>query len=250
MSFPVILHSPDGEQFNTYAAPTNTTTKQPYRWPLGTQLWLQGGRKYRFVVKSTAAAVVANVQQAAANTANHLNNVLAAAAAVGDRSVQIALAGTDTAANEYAQGYAYGEDGAGEGYMHLIDNHLATTGAATITANLAPGHSVQVAATTASEWSIIRNPYRSVLIMPTTPTQIPVGVAVGVLGASRQGWLQTGGPAVVLTQGTLVLGNKAQLSTTTAGAVCPVADDIQAHIGWVMRVAATTEHSAIYLTID
>lgn len=240
----VKLYGSDGQQFSTYTA---------RNWPLGTQLVLQDGRCFRFALKSAAAAVAGDMQQAAANTANHVGLAVQAAAAVGATSVSVTLGATATTADEYADGYLVIDTSPGNGYSYRIRTHAAAGSGATQAVTLYSTDSVQVALTTSSVASLIHNPYRSVVVAPTTHSQTPAGVAVKPIAASEYGWLQTKGPAAVKGIGTLVIGDPVILSGTTAGGVGPMAGAgaaTEVQVGWCMRVAATTLHSTIYLTLD
>ena len=254
MSFPVVLHGPEGQQFATF---TGTTTSNP-RWPLGTQLIVQDGRKFRFAQAGATALVAGDLQQAAANVPNHvgvapigftdttINNL-------NSRLIDWTPGGATAAVlNYYAGGYVIVDTGPGNGYMYLVDSHLAIPAStATVEFNLAAGHALQVAFTSATRLSAISNPYKSVIISPTTITREPVGVAIKPLAISAYGWLQTRGAAAVAGQGTLVIGDPCMRSTTTAGAIAPVvAAAAGMPLGWIMRVAATTLHQSVFLSID
>src|SRR5206468_3746399 len=130
----------EGEQLRSYS---------DARWPLGTRLQLQDGREFRFALAGGSALVAGNLQQAAANTANHQGINPAAAVAVGARAVTVTLGATAAAANEYAGGYLVVEGTAGQGYAYLVDSHPAANSGASLTLTLAAGHSVQVALTPA-----------------------------------------------------------------------------------------------------
>ena len=67
------------------------------------------------------------------------------------------------------------------------------------------------------------------------------------------GWIQTGGPCSILTSGTLVLGEAAVRSDTTAGAAEPIDADVEGEstiIGQVMVVNGDTDNSVIWLNVD
>lgn len=240
MAFPVTIQGAEGEQYHQYT---------DARWPLGTKLQLQDGREYRFALAGGSALVAGDLQQAAANTANHVGINPASAAPVGSKTVTVTLGSTAAVANEYAGGYLVVDGTAGPGYAYLIDSHPAAGSAGSLVVTLAPGNNVLVALTTSSTVSLIHNPYYKVVINPTSPTQVPAGVAMVAVASGSYGWLQVHGPAPVLTHGTLVLGNLAVPSGTTAGAVDPSAADTGPAIGTVMRVAAAGNYSTVFIDL-
>ena len=64
------------------------------------------------------------------------------------------------------------------------------------------------------------------------------------------GWVQTHGPAAILTDGTIVVGNAVGRAVdTTNGAVQAVGDDVTTVIGEVMVVNVTTDYSLIDLRL-
>lgn len=240
MAFSTFIQGAEGEQFQTYS---------DQRYDLGTQLILKDGRKFRFALAGGSNLVAGNLQQAAANTANHLG-LTPAATAVGALTVSVTLGATAAVANEYTGGNLLIVSTAGQGYAYEILSHPAISSAGTGTFTLLPGNSIQVALTGSSVVDLIHSPYWKVIINPTSATQAPVGVAIKPVTSGLFGWLQTFGPAAVLTQGTVVLGNAVVPSTTTAGAVAPSAASTSPGIGYVMRVNANTSFSLVFLTID
>lgn len=255
MSFPVILFSADGEQYNTYRE--DGTDAQ---YPFAQQLVLADGRKFRFARAGGTLLAVGEVQQAAVNTTNHINNV-AIAAAAASRAPTATLGNTAATANEYREGYAYPNVTPDAGSVYVIGQHDAVAGTGVITLNLAPGFALRNAWTTTTRVSLVHNNYRAVLQVPvTTITQVPVGVAVTALAANTggasaksRGWLATSGPCAVGSVGTLVIGQRAVASTATAGLVAPGTGTIATYIieqevGNVMHVG--TSVALVKLSID
>lgn len=241
MAYPNVLYTPDGEQFSTYAS-----TDQ--RWPLGMQLCLTDGRKYRFASAGGSTLTIGDLQQAAANAASDVN-VTAIAAAVGDRNLS-AITTNPTVANRYAEGYVNVSVAPGSGQVYVINDHLAGTTSA-IVFNFASGHKIRVALTTTSRLDFIANPYKSVIAVPvTTGTGVKVGVAVSAPTTTQHCWLQTAGMASVYTSGTVVLGAPVGY-IQVARALGPIAAIATDGIyGYVQRVSATTAWSDIKLCID
>jgi hypothetical protein len=239
MSTPLVLFGPSGEQFNQY------TTQ---RWPFGTQLVMQDGRKYRFGYAPTLL-VVGDLLTSAANVANHVN-LTAVASALGTGTPSVTTGATAATANQYAEGFAVVSVTPDGGRVYKIDNHLANAGSAALVLNLAAGDTIKAAWTTTSRVDLIKNPYDGVIQAPvTTITGAPVGAACSAIAAGAYGWVQTAGIAAILTQGTLVLGNPAAY-IQVAARVGPPAAVTDGVVGFVQRVAAAAAWSSIRLTID
>lgn len=244
MAFPVVLQGAEGEQYNTYT---------DARWPLGTQLVLQDGRKYRFASAGGSTLVVGNVIQSAANVANHVDTT-AVASAINASSPQTTLGATAATINQYAQGYAVVTTTPDGARTYKIDNHAAVLSAGILTANLVSGYAIKAAWTTSSRVSLIKNPFDSVIQEPaTTITAGVVGIAQSAPTTTNWGWLQTAGTAAVLQSGTLVLGAPAA-AIQVAGAAGPLSATIattvtQPVIGRVQQVSAGT-WSVVNLTLD
>ena len=214
---------------------------------LGELVHANDGRSYRYCKAGGTALAAGKLQQASAqDTGDH--NLAIAAAAVG--ATQIVTTGTVTVtANQYAKGFVIPADDAGEGYIYQISSHAAAT-AAVVTLNLSDP--IQVALTTDTTIDIIKNPYDSVIINPTTISSSPVGVAVVALTASQFGWLQVSGPASVLADGALTVGTDVVASDNVAGAVEVTADgtpEILSVVGTAMIAATDTEYGIVHLRL-
>jgi len=234
LSLQLVIYGPEGEQHNQY------TTQ---RWPFGTQLVMQDGRKFRFSYAPTLL-VVGDLLTSAANVANDVNRAGIAVAA-GSKAPTLTLGGATTA-NLYAEGYWVNSVTPGGGESYKIDNHLAGTTA--VVFNLQSP--LKTALTTTTRVDLIKNPYDGVIQAPvTTITAAPAGVAVSPIAAGAYGWIQTAGTAAVLTQGTVVLGNPVAY-IQVAARVGPAAAVTDSKVGFCQRVAAAGAWSTIKLTLD
>src|SRR3990167_1575379 len=245
-----VLWGPEGEQFNVYAAPAQGNVA---RWPLGTQLVLQDGRKYRFATAGATTLVIGDINQGAANVANDQGRT-GIAAAVGSRAPTLTT-GAAVTANKYAEGYMTISVTPGAGQVYLIDNHLAGTTATAY--NLAAGHAIRVALTTTSRVNLVYNPYKAVIqTIATTPTAGIPGVAVSAPTDGQGCWLQRTGPACILTEATTVTVAGAAFSATTitAGAGGRALHDATNasiyDIGVCIRAAAVTAWSTVNMDLD
>jgi hypothetical protein len=177
------------------------------------------GRQFRWVQAGASNLVVGNMLQAAAEIANH-QDCSVAAAAIGATSLTVTPGATAGAANLYANGLAVISVTPGLGYAYNIDHHAAITASVAFTLYLAPDDPIQVALTTSSKVTLIRNAYKGVIQAPVTTLTGPVvGAAVSVIPASGWGWIQTRGLAGVLIAGTPGPGVAVVSPGSAAGAV-------------------------------
>ena len=259
MSFPSMIHGTEGEQFSVYSEK---------RHPLGTLMALPDGRSYRFANIGGTAIATARVCQSEVPGANFDELVVPAAEAAEETTVEITNGATTIAANLFNEGYINVEDDAGEGHLYKIKSHeVEGAGSANFDVNIERGkfydddaggnkHGLVVAWTSATTVGLTRNPYDDVIIHPSPPTAAVVGCTPRALAANKFGWLQVKGPASVLTEGTLVIADSVQPSSSADGAVTPMTltegtpnTEIAANVGVCMEVAATTEESLIALQI-
>ena len=260
----VILYGPDSEPYNLYGvvspAPGDNGAggqiAQRGRHPLGHQLILQDGRKFRFALNGATLLVVGNVVQTAAALSTSVDNT-AAAGAIDDRIITFTHGAATTVVNLFAEGYAVVSVTPGGGDTYKIASHAALRNAtAGDVVNLAPGNALRTALTTTSRVDLVRHPYQAVLQVPvTTNTGLPVGVVVAPIAITSNGWLQTRGPCGVLTDSTLIAGNEAVVPSAAAGAAGPFTDteatsNIEIAIGQALAVAASGAWSTVMLTLD
>lgn len=259
MSYPtVIFGAPDSMPYELTTG--NNALAQKGRLPLGTQIVMQDGRKFRYSLAGGTLLVVGNVISSAAIIATD-RDLTAAAGAIGDRLATFTHGAATTIANYFSEGSMVVSVAPGGGDTYKIDNHLALRNAtAGDLVNFAPGHALRQALTTTSRLDLVANPYGGVIQFPaTTATGAPVGVAVSAIAATTgMGWLQTRGPCGVLTSGTLIVGVTVSCQSGTAGSViAPLITTTgdgtrtyQNNIGFCQVVAATGAWSTIILTLD
>ena len=236
---------------------------QYQRHALGTKAVSQDGRVFRYAEMGGTAGVPGKLYQTVVPIANHTNIACDVARAAGAVKISATDGGTGAAVDIFAEGYVIINDAAGEGYTYKIaggpqqpsgTGHAVAASGAVITVNLAPGYSVQTALTTSSEVTFNRNRYKAVILGTTGTTAPVVGVGVSDVTADYFCWLQTGGPAAVLTDGTVVIAQHVRSSDGTAGAVEALDRDgtheNEQEVGVVMHVNATTEYSLVDLSLD
>ena len=213
---------------------------------VGSLIHSNDGRSFRYCKAGGTALVAGKLQQAAAEDTTNQQNLTVAAAAVGATSMTTSTSVT-LAANLLADGLlTVTAATTGAGFMYKISGNTAASTAVTTFYLLDP---VVVATTGTVTVDVKVNPYSGVVVNPTTASSGPVGVAVYNITAAYYGWLQTKGPATILSDGGSTVGTNISASNGTAGAV-EAAVTAQAAIGYALTGVATTEYGLFYLTID
>jgi len=223
------------------------------KFPIGSMIYDIGADAvYRYVefggVTKAGDMVQSEGPDAAHDDLNPTGTGTGAGVAKGD--TLISLSDTITlVADEYASGFMKIEADAGVGYRYPIDSHDAPASNSLFTLR-PPG--LAVALSSASDVALVKSRYKEVIIMPTTLTGHVLGASLGIGADGSFGWVQTRGPASVLTNGTLIIGRPVVAGETTAGSVdtkpdgAAVTDD-RSDLGEVMDVGPTTQQSLIFL---
>jgi len=181
---------------------------------LGTRMQLADGRVF-YYAKSGGTLAGGKLCAAKQCQANHMNQSVAAAAAVGDKSVSLTVGATAVTANEYAEGWLHINDAAGEGHQYKIKRHPAVSASGTATFYLYDP--IQVALTTSSEFTLVYNPFYGVA-HTATEENVFVGIPPMAVTSGYYFWIQTWGPAIVLATTTAAVGNEL-IPGATAGSV-------------------------------
>lgn len=220
---------------------------------LGDVIRTRDGRIFKFGRVGAVAAVAGSMYQAPAPVANHLAQT-PAAAAIGATSVTITTLGATAATqNQYAGGWMQIDTTPGQGRMYGIDSHLANAGSAALILNLVKDDPIQIALTTASRVGLIANPYAGVIIVPTTQTNIAIGVPTNAYAIGAYGWFQVGGPCALLMDGTPAAIGYVVNSASVAGAGAKwttAAADVAVQVyGHMMQTGVDTKNNAVFLTL-
>lgn len=224
----------------------SSTKKLPY----GTRFALGDGRVFRYAKMGATAGVAGNIYQGVAESANHINETVATATAIGGDKVYLTLGATAVTENEYAEGYFSINDATGEGHYYKVRSHPAADASAALTVTLYDTIRVATVAGT-SEWSMHHSEYRNVIIHPSPPTALVVGVATTAVTANYYCWLQTWGPCAVLSDGTPAVNVRVIPSGSVNGAVATgVETDVVPQVGIMLGGAGVdTEYGMVNLTI-
>lgn len=245
----------------TLHIPNTARISYPYdsfsnqRWLPGTTMDSADGREWVFCLNGAVATVAGSIYQSAVPDAAY-DDIVVAATAVGERDITVTTGATALTLNQLAGGYMIVADDAGEGRTYVIASNpaVATTTAGVIT--LASG--LEVALTAASTVTLVVSPYSGVIIHPSPPTALVVGVAMSAVAAGEYGWFQTKGVGSVLSDGTLVINERFIASTSVNGAAAVIAlteaapntGAGQYTLGSVIEVGADTEYSVVRLDIS
>ena len=233
-----------------------TSSTQKHR--IGTKRRLSDGREFiygRAGAANLAAGVL--VQAPTLDAANHANLVVAAAN-IADKDITVTLGNLLVTANMYAEGYLVINANTGAGYAYKIKSHPAAVANATLKVSLYD--SLRIALDSTSNATLVQHPAARVIIHPSPPTQALVGATLGVVLANYYAWFQTKGPAAVLANGTLVVGNRAAPSASVDGAVSPVdmatANSnanapglLTQHVGKVITIGADAQYVLVDLNL-
>jgi len=232
-----------GSQYGTVDPFTSGLTQL---FPLGSRL-LYGNTVYAYGRLAAVAVTAGKCITHAASIADHFDLTPTAGVAAGETAISVETAGTDITLNQYANGYLYVNDAAGEGQMLRIKSNPAHDHSADPSIVITCYDDLATAITTSSRITLIPDPRSALIGQAATTTGATMGVTVVDMAASAYGWFAVSGPATVLTSGTLVVGNHA-VPLGAVGAVGPAAGDVIQVIGVVMVVNVTTDYSLINLT--
>jgi len=217
--------------------------------PLGSVLYY-GDRVFRYGLAGGVALTAGKLVQTAVGTkADHQDLAPTAAVAAGEYEISVETAGTDLTLNQYAGGYLYVNDGAGEGQCLKIKSNPVHDHSDDPSVVITCHDALATAIATSSKVSLMSDPWSGLVVAPAAETGAAMGVPVVDMALSAYGWFQTYGPAAVLTVGTVVLGHNVVRSATVAGGVAPATSDILDIVGTTMLVDVTTDYSLIKLNI-
>ena len=237
-----------GKGSSSYGTVDPFTSGASQLFPLGSKL-LYGNTTYRYCKMGSAAVTAGKCITHAASIAHHFDLAPTADVAAGETAISVETAGdTDITLNQYAGGYLYINDGAGEGQMLRIRSNPAHDHSSdpSIVITTYDDLATAITASSSTRITLIADPLSALIVQAATTTGATMGVTVVDMAASHFGWMAVSGPQAVLTSGTLVVGNHA-VPLGAAGAVGPAAGDVIQVVGTVMIVNVTTDYSLINL---
>ncbi len=192
-------------------------------------------------IGATAISGAGTVIVGPAQVANH-SNVTVRTASIGAKVVIPTLGATKMAKDLYKDGYLLVNDAVGEAYSYMVAGH-ASAAASSTAAQILLKDGLEVALTTASEVTLIQNPYSGVLYAfeSGTKTSMPVGVALCTAAASSYAWIGKTGLWPVPAEGTVVAGEDAYLGSGGATVLFTAATTFH-RLGKFCTTAAATEN--------
>ena len=223
-------------------------------FPLGTELH-QGENAYRYVQMNGAVTAGKLVQQPAGIVANHSQNTTTATTAVtttDTTDISIETAGdTDLTLNQYQDGYLFINDAAGEGQYWKVASHPAHNHGDDPSVVITVYGRLTTALATSSENTLVANPYKDVIVAPSTETGAVIGATVIDMADDYYGWVQFKGPkAMLISNAALVQGQNVVRSTNDADGVQAAASDILYPVGQCMAsTVVDTEYGMVWLNI-
>ena len=226
--------------------------------PLGARLVLEDGgggsiRVFRYAKAGSSTALVAGKLQASAanggSTNVQKNMTIPSISVAGGYQVAVTAVTDAIDANNFAEGFFTVYDGSaaqGVGQTYQVKSNTAASAGGVFSLELYDPLVIQVH--TSAKGAVVKHPYDSVIINPTTASGMPVGVPLIAVDTSYYCWLQTWGPVCLLSDGTMAYATGLAASDNTAGAVEPVAGDLP-EIGYAMNDAASTKYGCVFLQI-
>lgn len=227
------------------------TSDQKYM--LGCVLELDDGRRFRYCKDGGSGITKARLVQAIAPLTT-LNDEAQTgyAKSVGDNPFDcLVTTGSSISDHDLIDGIMYCNSGDAIGDMYIIKDNKWTTGDTVLNIEVADTGGIRTAMAVTDTLTFIKNPYRDVLVQPTSPTNLVVGVTVATVTASYYFWAQTRGPCTCIidasdnpsigqsvgvpgTHGTA--GGIGVLATTSIGQVCGhlLTDEPAGDVGLVM----------------
>src|SRR5512146_1129680 len=256
----IIINGPASERNNIYV---------DRAYPLGTELHLADGRKYRFGRAGATAAAKGKIYQSEVPDGNFDTLAIPSAQAAGSRTITATLPASSIAADLWKEGFVTIEAAAGTGFGHMlqIETHPASSGSEDVAFTLVGGNGLPEAIGTSDKATFIKHPLDAVIIHPAPPTAMVVGVPNFTITAAYFGWIQYYGPCACLVVGTHVIAGGVVATstvtgspdgsceaagtaiTTTAATIAQVTEFTGTLIGVCMEVAPTTGYGSVFLRI-
>lgn len=196
--------------------PYKTSSTQMYA--LGTQ-FVDGEDVWRYAKVGASTITRGKLQTAPAPKTNHHNVSVAAAQAIGDKTITVTLGATAAVADEYAEGYIFISDATLGGNGYRIKTHPAASSSGSLTVTLY--EPIQVALTTSAKANLVHNTYNAI-IEGTSQTVRAAGVSMVTATTGLFIWVKTRGAASILADQTIALGSWVVPSTSVSGSVIAI----------------------------
>jgi hypothetical protein len=219
-------------------------------FPLGTKL-VYNDRVFKYT-KNGAVAITAGKMMQVTDAVSGHEDMVTAAAAAGATSVTVTPTSTDTTLDQYQDGYLWANDLTGEGQLFRVKSNPVIVADATGVIVLYDAVVTALASDTKS--SLIASPFNGNLIQDLNDLRMSTGASPIDVTASYYFWQQVAGPAAILTDGTILVGQHVRQSDGADGAVEALNRDgsveDEQELGVVILVNATSDYSLIKLTCE
>lgn len=229
---------------------------------LGTEATV-GGRRFVYASHSGSGIGIGSLCAVAAPVANHVSVAYASGGTAGSQTATVTLGATAATADQYKDGWFVPIDGTGQGQLRQIDTHPAADASATLELTVTDPFDTALGT---GEVSLVKNEFADVVVHPgmaaTTGNNAPIGVNPVVVpdGSTdtQYFWMQVGGPALVLKNGTALTDGAPVVpadGTADAGQVVVAtegAGSLDAIVGYVINEGDATsdgDHVLIRLTL-
>lgn len=239
--FPKNTFGSEDEAHRTYSVERN---------PVGMKMIVEDGRTFRFCENGSADAVSAMLFQSFVPVTDTKGEAVGIIAAGEVDMLEVGATASDQAEDLHNRGYFSVVEAAQLDPIHLIlkQNPIKAAGTATVTLESPLVDDIADSETV----TYIQNPWRNVIIHPSPPTALVVGVVVRAIPGDEYGWLATSGPAKVLTDNTILIGESVSASLTTDGSMSAWIPDLATTVnniptGNIVSVGATTASSVVWL---
>jgi len=192
MAFPLTVHLGYGQE-------KIETSSQKQK--LGTRAVTPDGRVFYYAENSGSAITTSGqIVDGIAAVAAHDMDVAATATSANALSFTSGTSLTVTK-NQYKDGYVYFNDGPGQGEVYRVKENTAVSSATGLKITVDEPDGIRTALTTSSLFGLMYNPYKDVKIIDGdgTMTTGPLGVTTIPVTADYFCWIQTAGPAAVLS---------------------------------------------------
>lgn len=190
-------------------------------YPIGQKMITPSGSIFRYAEMGATVGVANNLYQSEVPSANWLSQLVSTALAVGDTTIAFTDGGTAYSANDFAGGTILVEETDDLGHIYPIKSNAASAGTASASHTLVDGVTVQVAVAIAggNVLTLLKNPWKDVIIHPSPPTALPTGIPRVIIAANGYGWVQTRGLASCLINGIVVISQPVAPSNAINGSV-------------------------------
>jgi hypothetical protein len=192
MAFPLTVHLGYGQE-------KVETSDQKQK--LGTKAVLPDGRVFYYAENSGAAITTAGqIVDGIAAVGAHDGDLATAALAAGSLTATTTTSLTVTK-NQYKDGYLFINDVAGQGEVYRVKSNTAVSSAAGCEITIDESDGIRTAFTTGTQFGLMYSPYKDIKIIDGdgTMTTGPLGVTTIPVTADYFCWVQTAGPAAVLS---------------------------------------------------